>query len=390
MLFKLTIIIITALIFNYLFEKTGLPGLLGMIICGVLLGPNVLGFINSDIMEFSSELRTGALLVILIRAGLGINRDVLNKAGLNALKMSIIPILFETIFLFAAAHYILNFTYLQSGIFAFVLTAVSPALIVPQMLDLKEKKYAAEKEVPTIVLAGASLDNIIALTVFGILLGVHKGTESNIILSLSKIPVSIILGIIAGILTGFLLIFLFKKIDIRATKKAVIFGAAAVILKEAELYVPIAGLISIMTAGFIILENNPKTAGELGMKFSKIWVIAEIFLFFFIGAEVDIFAVMNSGVIMLLIIFIGLLGRGIGVQTALAGSNLNRKERLFCTISYVPKATVQAAVGGIPLAAGVPGGEIILAAAVLSIIATSPIGAVGIKTGSEILLDKDV
>ena len=378
MLINLAIIIIIALAVNWFFEKIKIPGLLGMIFIGIILGPNCFNYLSHDLLHLSKELRTAALIVILIRAGLGLNRETLNKVGISALKMSCIPCLIEGFTIFIISKYLLSLTWPAAGMLGFIIAAVSPAVVVPQMLDIKAKGYGKQREVPTLILAAASIDDVLSITMFSVFLAIGTGVSVNIAILFLKVPIGIALGIGIGLLAGFLLIKFFNRIDMRATKKAIIFMTVAIFLNQTEYfsnYIPIASLLGIMAMGFFILEFNPETANELALKFSKVWILAEIFLFVLIGAQVDIGVAWDAGLIGVLIIAIGLTGRSLGVGLSLLGSNLNKKERLFCCFSYFPKATVQAAIGAIPLSMGVKGGEIILAIAVLGIIITAPIGA---------------
>ena len=390
MLFNLAIIVIVALGVSWLFERIKLPGLLGMILTGVFLGPSFCKFISKDVLDLSTELRSAALIVILIRAGLGINRQVLNRVGVSAIKMSFIPGLFEGAAIMALAHYCMGFSVSQAGILAFIVAAVSPAVIVPQMLQLKEEGYGKNKEVPTLVLAGASVDDVMAITLFGAFLGMETGEQTSLAWAIGKIPVSIILGALFGCALGFIIVKFFKSVKMRDTRKVIIFMVIAICLtklEKAELF-PIASLLGIMAMGFVILEKHDALAKRLAAKFNKIWVLAEVLLFVMIGAAVELDAVKEVGAIAFVIIFVGLVARSGGVWISLLKSELNNKERLFCVIAYWPKATVQAAIGAIPLAYGVPHGDKILAIAVLSIIITAPLGAIGIRTTSAKLLEK--
>jgi len=257
-------------------------------------------------------------------------------------------------------------------------------------LDIKEKGYGKDREVPTLILAGASIDDVIAITIFGVFLSIATGSSVNIITQFVKVPIGIAIGIITGLAAGWILVKIYEKIDMRATKKAIIFMAAAILLHELEDFsniFPIATLLGIMAMGFVTLEMNNETANKLAQKFSKIWVLAEIFLFVLIGAQVKIGVVWSAGIVGVVVILVGLIGRSAGVWLALIDSGLNRYEKLFCCFSYCPKATVQAAIGAIPLSMGVKGGEIILAVAVLSIIITAPIGATLIRATHKMLLE---
>lgn len=391
MIFNLAIIAIFAVSMNMLCEKIKLPGLLGMVITGIILGPFCLDFISPDLLKMSAELRTAALIVILIRAGLGINRDTMNKVGIPALKMSFIPGCVEGGVIILAARYLLGLPWLEAGMLGFIIAAVSPAVVVPQMLDLKAKGLGCNKEVPTLVLAGASLDDVFAITIFTMFLNLALRKSSNILIMLAKVPLGIVIGILMGAICGYFLIKIYKMIEMRDTVKVLIFIIGAVTLHEIETYkdiIPIASLLGIMAMGFIILEMDNDLAHRLASKFNKVWVFAEILLFVLIGAQVNITVAFKAGLAGAAIIAVGLIGRSIGVWLSLLGSDLNRRERLFCVFAYFPKATVQAAIGAIPLSYGIASGDIILAIAVLSIIFTAPLGAILIRSSAPRLLDK--
>ena len=402
MLFSFAFFILIAIGLSKLFEKLRLPGLLGMILTGIILGEysrnyivNILKldflepfFISDKILSISSDLRLCALIVILIRAGLGIDRESLKKIGNVALKMSCIPCLFEGFTIMMVTHLLLGFPLPICGTLGFIIAAVSPAVVVPEMLSLKEKNLGKEREIPTLILAGASIDDIFAITLFSSFLSLSLGKNVNIYKEFLKIPLSIIIGIVLGGVIGIILVKFFKKYHIRDTRKAIIFLMVGIIFHQLETLniFPIASLLGIMTMGFIILEKYPILAKRLSTKFNKIWVFSEIILFVLIGAAVNIEVIFSSSSVGVIIVFIGLIGRMLGVGVSLFGSNLNKKERLFCGLSYIPKATVQAAISGIPLAMGVPHGEILLAIGVLSIIISVPIGVIGIRMGQTRLL----
>ncbi|MCT4592727.1 MAG: cation:proton antiporter [Anaeromicrobium sp.] len=392
MVFSLGVIIILGLLVNKLFNKLGLPGLLGMILLGIVIGPYGMNLISDSMLRISSDLRKIALIIILLRAGLGIKKETLHKIGVPAIKMSCLPGLMEGITILFLGSYILKISKIESGLLAFIIAAVSPAVIVPQMLDFIQRKKGATKGIPTLILAGASIDDVFAITLFTTFLGLYGGKNISIPIKILEIPLSIILGILLGLICGIILIKVFRKYHIRDTKKALILISIAIILTTLEdslkNIIPIASLLGVMTIGFILLEKYPKVANRLSSKFNKIWVFAEILLFVLIGAQVNVYVALDSGMLGLFIITIGLLARSIGVLISVAGTNFNWRERVFCVIAYVPKATVQAAIGAVPLAAGVESGELILAIAVLSIIVTAPLGAFGIKvTGEKWLVD---
>ena len=387
MALSLAIIILFGLILNKAFDHVSLPGLLGMLVLGVVIGPYGFDLMSQELLNVSPDLRKIALIIILIRAGLGLKKDTLKKIGIPAVKMSFIPGLMEGFTILFVANYLLDISLIESGILAFIIAAVSPAVIVPQMLNLIDRGRGADKGIPTLVLAGASIDDIVAITLFSTFLGLYGGQSVNLTWKILNIPISIILGVAIGVVVALFLIWLFKKYHLRDTKKVLLILSLAIFLnvaKEAlEGVVAIASLLGVMTIGFVIMERYQKVGQRLAAKFNKVWVFAELLLFVLIGAEVNIEVALESGLVGLLIIAVGLLARSIGVLISLINTNLDWQERLFCVIAYLPKATVQAAVGAVPLAAGVKSGELILALAVLSIIVTAPLGALGIKLTGE-------
>lgn len=390
---SLGIIVILGLLANVLFMKIKLPGLLGMLILGVFLGPYGFNLLQPEVLSASGDFRKIALIIILLRAGIGISRDDLNKVGKAAIKMSCIPGLMEGFFIAFAAMKFLGFTFIQGGILGFIIAAVSPAVVVPAMLSFMERKIGTDKGIPTLILAGASIDDVFAITIFSTFLGLYSGSQVNIGIKLLGIPVSILLGIGAGVIIGFIMVRVFKKYHIRDTKKVLLIIGASVLLTALETLlkskIEIAGLLGVMTIGFIILEKMPNVGKRLSLKLNKIWVFAEILLFVLVGAEVNVGVALNAGAMGIVVILIGLVGRSLGVLISTMGTNLNWKERVFCVIAYIPKATVQAAIGAVPLSLGVESGEVILAIAVLSILITAPLGAIAINASSTRLLQKE-
>lgn len=402
MIVEIAIILLSALIASFLFKRIHLPGLLGMICVGVILGPSVFDFIGKDTSVFLKEFKTVALIVILIRAGLGINRETLHKIGGPAIKMSVIPAILEGTIATVAIHFILDLTIVESGMLGFILAAVSPAVVIPTMLDFKEKGLGKNKEIPTLILAGASVDDVFAITIFSIFVGLASGNSANWLYLILGVPGGIISALLLGLFIGIFLVWLFKKYHMRDTLKMILFVVAAIILyyfaeiPQIKNLIPIASLLGIMTIGFVILEKYDVLANRLAQKFNQFWVIMEIILFVYIGSQVQLQELSSQIIgVGLLIIFIGLSARSIGVLISLAKSNLNTKEKLFCVLAYLPKATVQAAIGAVPLtmimADKMPGiteetGRTILAIAVLSIVVTAPIGAIGTKIGGPKLL----
>ncbi|MEI6092537.1 MAG: cation:proton antiporter [bacterium] len=374
MLVSIALLIFVGLILNYVFEKLFLPGILGMILGGMIL--SYFNLISPKFLELAPELRFISLFVILIRAGFGIRLSELKNIGRPALIMSFLPCLLEAAFVAFSAKYLLGFGWLESLMFGFILSAVSPAVVIPSMIELKENGWGKDKGIPTLLLASASLDNIIAITIFTSLAN-YSRTSSSVglnFLELSKIPLSIIFGVIVGIILAYVLIRFFKDIKLRETKMLLFILAIGIFLHETEKYIPVSSFVAIMTIAFVILEKAPLVSHGLASKFSKVWVIAELFLFSLVGVSIGFDRMVQAGLLGFGIIGVGILGRTIGVWASLIGTNLRKKEKLFCMMSFIPKATVQAAVGSVPLAMGINGGEIILAVSVLSIVLTSPIG----------------
>ena len=386
---SLGIITVLGLMANYIFTKLKLPGLLGMLLLGIIFGPFGLGILNDDLMRVSSDFREIALIIILLRAGLGLDWDELKSIGRPAVKLSFIPVILEGLTVMILSTILFDLSLIEGGILGFIIAAVSPAVVVPSMIELKERGMGTDKNIPTLILAGASLDDIVAITIFSSFLGLYTGEKINILLQFLKVPTSIILGIGIGFIIGLVLVFLFKKYHIRDTKKVLMIVGVAILMMELENIlssrIQIAGLLGVMTIGFVILLRRNVVAKRLALKFNKIWVLAEILLFVLVGAQVDLSVAINAGRFGIILILGGLIMRSIGVFISLIGSNLNKKERLFVAVSYTPKATVQAAMGSVPLAYGVVSGDMILAVSVLAIVITAPIGAIGIRHFSKFL-----
>lgn len=394
MIISLAIIILLGLICDKIFEKLKLPGLLGMLILGILIGPHGLNWLSKDILNISGDLRKLALIIILLRAGLGISKDELYGIGGTAIKLSCIPGILEGFSIAFASVKLLGFSFIEGGMLGFIIAAVSPAVVVPPMINFIEKGLGKNKSIPTLILAGASIDDVFAITIFSTFLGLYTGKNINIAIQMLNIPISIILGILMGIISAVILINLFNKNNINHTKKILILLSVSILLTLLESLlkgkIEVASLLGVMTIGFFIREKMPECSKKFSTSFNKIWIFAQILLFVLVGAEVNISVAFKSGIVGIVVIILGLMGRSLGVLISLIGSNLNKKEKLFCVISYIPKATVQAAMGAIPLAAGVPSGNIILAVAVLSILITAPIGAIGISLSSSKLLESSV
>jgi len=392
MLISFALILICGFAISGIFQKLHLPGLLGMLITGIVLGPYVLNLIDSNLLAVSADLREIALIVILARAGLSLNIKDLKKVGRPAILMCFIPATFEIIGAILLAPPLLGVSVVEAAITGAMLAAVSPAIIVPKMLVLMEKGYGTRKSIPQLIMAGASADDIYAIVLFTSFIGVYKGGSFDV-LTLLKIPVSILTGLAIGIGIGFVLVKIFKILHMRDTIKVLIILGICFLFVGFEEYIiiliPFSGLLAVMALGGTILKMYEPLAKRISGKFSKIWVAAELVLFVLVGAAVDVRYVYSAGLAAVLVIFGALVFRSVGVFISLIKSGLTYKEVLFCYIGYLPKATVQAAVGAIPLAAGVAGGNIILSIAVLSIILTAPIGAISIDLTYKNLLKRD-
>ena len=380
---SLGIITILGLLANWILTKANIPGLLGMLIVGIAMGPFGLDFMSDELMMVSADFREIALIIILLRAGLGLNWDVLREVGRPALLLSFIPGIMEGTAVMLMSMGFLGFSLVEGGILGFIVAAVSPAVVVPSMLQLMEEKKGEDKNIPTLVLAGASLDDIVAITIFTSFLGLYGGENISIAGQIISIPISIVTGIAVGFAIGLIFVRIFQTHHIRDTKKVLmILGAAILIMGFEELlveWIPFSGLLGVMTIGFVILLKRGIVARRLSVKFNKIWILAEILLFVLVGSQVNIHVAIQAGLIGVVIIAVGLVLRSLGVYLSLIGTDLNKKEKMFCAVAYTPKATVQAAIGAVPLSYGVQSGEIILAIAVLSIVLTAPLGAMGIR-----------
>lgn len=380
---SLALVLLLGLLANYLFTKIKLPGLLGMLLLGIVLGPSGLNWMGDSLMAVSADFRSVALIIILLRAGLGIGKDDLKRVGGPAVRMSCIPGIMEGTTIAALVVVLWGMGWVEGGILGFTLAAVSPAVVVPSMLKYMELGYGKKKGVPTLILAGASADDVFAITLFSALVGMATGEAVGLGWKLLSIPVSIILGILVGYVVGWILSHTFKKFHIRDTKKILIMLGTAILLtsleKALKSHVEIAGLIGVMTIGFILLEKTPVQAKRLAERFNKIWIFAEILLFVLVGAQVKVGVALDAGWIGLIVILLGLVARSIGVWLSLLGTPLNAKEKWFCVVAYWPKATVQAAIGAVPLSLGLPYGELFLAVAVMGILVTAPLGAIAIQ-----------
>ncbi len=381
MLLSLSLILILGFTLSGVLNRLKIPGLLGMILTGIILGPYVLNLIDSNILNISTELRQIALIIILTRAGLAIDIKDLKKVGRPAILMCFVPATFEIIAVTLFAPIFLHVTTLEAAIMGTVLAAVSPAVVVPRMLHLMEGGYGTKRSIPQLIMAGASVDDIYVIVLFAAFLGMYGGGGFDGA-SLIRVPVSILLGLVLGVAAGLVLVRAFKKLHIRDTVKVLILLSIAFLFVTFEAflkpYVPVSGLLAVMAMGATVLQSYPILAKRLNGKFAKIWVGAEILLFVLVGAAVDIHYLAGAGLSSVLLILCALVLRVAGVHISLLKTQLNLKERTFCSIAYLPKATVQAAIGAVPLTAGVAAGNTILTVAVLAIVITAPLGAIGI------------
>lgn len=379
MIFSILLVLLLGILANKLFTKLRLPGLLGMILVGVIIGPYVGNLLSEEFLSISTDIRNMALILILLRAGLGINKEVLKKVGVTALKMSFIPCLLEGSVITLVGHFLFRMPLYEAGILGFILAAVSPAVIVPAMISMKEQGLGEKRGIATIILAGSSIDDIFAITIFTVFLGLSTSGGVSIGKELIGIPVEIIGGILLGLIIGIIIVKFFKKFKLSILEETFLLVSMGFLIYLIGNLINVSGLLGVMTLGFMVLEKSEEKAKRIESSLSKLWFIAQIFLFVLIGAAVNVKVAFGAGAFGIVIIAIGLIGRSIGVIIALIGSNLNKKEKLFTVIAYTPKATVQAALGAVPLASGVASGELILAVAVMAIIITAPLGAIAIK-----------
>lgn len=398
MLFSLAILFLVGFSAAAIFQKIGLPRMIGMIATGIVTGPYVLDLLVPSLLGISSELRQIALIIILIKAGLSLNLSDLKKVGRPAVMMSFVPASFEIIGYLIFAPLLLHVTRIEAAVMGAVLSAVSPAVVVPRMVKLIEEKYGTAQSIPQMILAGASCDDIFVIVLFSTFVTMAQG-ESAKITDFLNIPISIVLGILAGILAGFILFFLFetayqKNHAIRNTTKSVLILGTAFLLMALETivkpYVALSGLLAVVAMACVLkIKSTSDVSARLSEKFGKLWIPAEVLLFVLVGAAVDIRYTLTAGVPALFMIGIALLFRAIGVFFCLLGTKLSGKEKCFCIIAYLPKATVQAAIGSVPLSLGLPCGKIVLSVAVLAILITAPLGAIGIDKSYRKLLQPE-
>lgn len=391
MLFSLALIFLLGMILGSLFKKLKLPALLGMLLTGILLGPHFFNLLDSSILNISADLRQIALIIILTRAGLNLDIQDLKKVGRPAFFMCFIPATLEIIGMIILASYLFKLSFLDSAILGTVIAAVSPAVIVPKMLKLMEEGYGKKNSIPQLIMAGASVDDIFVIVLFTAFTGLAT-TGALSFAEFIKIPTSIILGLLAGAILGKILALFFEKIHLRDSNKVIILLSIAFLLVTLEKSITgvigFSGLLAIMAMGGTIKKFRKEVAIRLSNKFSKLWIASELILFVLVGASVNINYLSSTGILAIILILGVLIFRMFGVFISLLGTPLDRKERLFSMIAYCPKATVQAAIGSIPLAMGLPCGELILSIAVLSILITAPLASFAIDLTYKKLLTK--
>ena len=381
MLLSISLILIVGMSMGWICRRMKLPSLLGMLLTGILLGPYVLNLLDESILGISSELRKIALIIILTRAGLGLDLSGLKKIGRPAVLMCFVPASFELIGMLVLAPKLMGVTQLEAAVMGAVLAAVSPAVVVPRMVKLMEEGYGVKEGIPQLILAGASVDDVYVIVLFSTFVGMMQGKGASV-LQFINIPVSIFLGIVIGLLLGILMAYFFREIHIRDTSKVLIILSVSFLLVVIEDWlttsITFSALIAIMFIGIGLQRKRQVVAQRLSVKYGKLWVAAEVFLFVLVGATVNIEYLGNVGIKAIVVILGALVFRMFGVFVCLLGTSLNAKERLFAMMAYTPKATVQAAIGGIPLSLGFACGDTILTVAVLAIVLTAPLGAFAI------------
>ena len=398
MLTSLALIFLVGMSMAGICQLLKLPRIIGMLFTGIVLGPYALNLLDPSILSISADLRKMALIIILLKAGLSLNLSDLKKVGRPAILMSCVPALFEIVAFVLLAPMILGINRIEAAVMGAVLAAVSPAVVIPRMVQLMDEGYGVKQSIPQLIMAGASCDDIFVIVLFSTFTRMAQG-ESARLADFLNIPVSIVLGIALGALVGFLLSLFFensyvRKRTVRNSAKVVIVLGVSFLLIAVEDWldgiVPVSGLLAIVSMACVIkIKSVPFVSKRLSEKFGKLWIAAEVVLFVLVGAAVDIRYTLNAGLSAVIMILSALVFRAVGVCLCLLGTSLTRKERLFSVIAYIPKATVQAAIGSVPLAMGLPCGQIVLTVAVLAILITAPMGAIGMDLTYKKLLSKD-
>lgn len=395
MLTSLALIFLLGLGAAALSQRLGLPRIIGMLLVGILIGPYALGWLDSSILGISAELRRMALVIILLKAGLSLDLGDLRRVGRPALLMSFLPAVFEIAAFVLLAPAVLGITRIEAAVAGAVLGAVSPAVVVPRMVQLMDERWGTDKSIPQLILAGASLDDVFVIVLFSTFVGMAQGGTASL-RALADIPLSIGLGIGLGAVTGMLLAAFFErchaaKHTVRGSTKVILLLGVAFLLMAAEEklkpFVAVSGLLAVMSMACAVQRGLPAPAvNRLAQKYGKLWIAAEVLLFVLVGAAVDIRYTLQAGPRAVAMIFFALAVRSVGVVLCMLGTPLNTRERLFCVIAYLPKATVQAAIGSVPLSLGLPCGSLVLSVAVLSILFTAPLGAFGMDATYKKLL----
>lgn len=381
MLTSLALIFLVGMGFGWLVTRLRLPSLLGMLLTGILLGPHVLNLLDESILGISADLRQLALIIILTRAGLSLNIGDLKKVGRPAVLLCFVPACFEMAGMVVLAPRLLGLSVLDAAILGAVIAAVSPAVIVPKMLRLMELGYGTKHSIPQMILAGASVDDVFVIVMFTAFTGLAQGGTVSPA-TFVQIPVSIVTGVAFGLLAGVAFGAVYRRIHVRDSVKVVVLLSLSFLFVALENavkgIVPFSGLLAVMSCGIAVNRRRPELAARLSGKYNRLWVAAEVLLFVLVGATVDIGYAAAAGVAAVLVVLGALVFRMVGVFVCVAGTKLTRKERLFCMLAYTPKATVQAAIGSVPLSMGLGCGQIVLTVAVVAILLTAPLGAFSI------------
>ena len=399
MLTSLAFIFLVGLFMAAICQRLKLPRIIGMLITGIVLGPYVLDLLDPSILSISADLRQMALIIILLKAGLSLNLADLKRVGRPAIMMSCVPASCEILAFFLFAPGILGVTRIEAAVMGAVLGAVSPAVVVPRMVQLMDSKYGTDKSIPQLILVGASCDDIFVIVLFSTFLGMTQGGHANL-MDFINIPVSIVLGIALGAITGYLLSLFFETAYthnhcVRNSMKVIVVLGVSFLLMAIETWlkesISVSGLLAVVSMACVLkIKSVTFVSKRLSEKFGKLWLAAEVLLFVLVGAAVDIRYTLNAGIAAILMIFLALIFRSAGVALCLVGTPLTWKERLFCMIAYLPKATVQAAIGSVPLAAGLACGKIVLSVAVMAIVTAAPVGAFGMDVLYKKLLNRDL
>lgn len=384
MLLSLAILFLVSIILYAVFERIKLQGILGFILAGILLGPSGFNLIDQKLFAVSDDFKVLALMIILIRAGFGLKKKELNKVGKYAFRVGIVPVLLEVIAVALLSHYLFSFKPLIAILLGLIVAPVSPALVIPSMLELKNKVGTKNNIVSTLLIASTTIDNVFCVTMFGLILSVilNCGLDAGLLI---KIPVGFTISLIMGFIVSYFFVWLFKRYDIRDTKKALIFLFVCVLIHSLEHYFYFSSFLAIIFLSFLVLERLEPVAHKLALKFGKIWIFAEIVLFVFIGAQFKINMPIETASKAILIVFVAILLRVFGMYIALRGMELDFKQKTYCALSCIPKATVQATLGAVPLMLNIEGGELILAVSVISIIITTPLGVLSSKNFEKFL-----